>query len=196
MEQEQVCDLCRGRGIITDSNGKGKKCPCTVRRELQMYLKPVLNYKLDKSLDYDKLNKSLVIQGGTELGYFSLIKSFLFKDYFQHQTSRIAYDLATPSSITEAYLSDATHRHFYDIPLLFLNLTKYYTNKVTGEVLLYTLQQRDANNLIYWVYTGNLKTAKISSAFSGEFQEHLLGLDALNIDNYSKMLITDTEEEI
>ena len=187
MDTTQNCPICQGRGTITDSNGNQKKCSCSVQRELKLYLQPVIQYKLVKTIDFETFNQSLHIKGGTDFGFLSLVKSYLFLHYFNRNSNlQERYTIETGSSIIEAYLNNNAHTQNYTIPLLFLDLTKFYNNKAMGDVVLYTLQQRQLNQLPYWVYTGNLKVDDVTMNYCAQLQEHLFSIQSINIDKFSE----------
>lgn len=183
------CDICQDRGVFIDSSGNTKKCTCKVELELRTFLKPLLPYKLNKTIKFGELNKPLTIKGGTDDGFYSLVKSFLFQYYFRiDQNIKMVYNLETGSSIVEDYLSqtEQRHHHLYDIPLLFIDMTKFYTNRAMGEVILYILQQRDIRRLPYWCYVGNMNISKITESYCPLLQEHLYQIQTINIDKFSQ----------
>lgn len=188
------CPICRDRGFVIDSNKVQKKCVCQIKKELEKFLAPVLQYQLVKNTDFSKYNTQLVITKGTEQGFYSLVKSFLFKYYFEHsQNPREQYALATGISVMEDYLAntETKHTYLYKIPLMFLDVTKYYSNKVMGEVILYVLKQRQIKGLPFWVYTGSLNKIELEQIYNQALADYLNDSQKLNIDNYSKNLIQD-----
>lgn len=189
-----TCPICLGRGFVIDANKAQKKCVCQVKKELEQFLAPVIAWELNKEVDFSKFAKQLAITKGTEAGFYSLVKSFLFRYYFEHQQNpRRQYALATGISVVEDYVSNTEQKHtyLYTIPLLFLDLTKAYSNKAMGEVILYTLKQRQQNGLHFWVYTGAMTKTEIEQTYSKELAEYLSNGDKLNIDKYSASLAKD-----
>lgn len=182
------CPLCLDRGFIIDSNKQQKKCVCQVKKELERFLAPVIQYPLVKDIDFSEYNPHLVITKGTERGFYSLVKSFMFRYYFENQqNNRQHYAVETGTSIIEMYLSDTEqkHKHLYTIPLLFVDLTKSYTNKAMGEIVLYTLRQRQGNDLPFWIYVGAMTKTQMEQIYNKELVDYLNSKDKLNIDKYS-----------
>lgn len=184
------CPLCNDRGFIIDDNKHQKKCLCQVKKELERFLAPVIQYKLVKTTDFTKFSNHTLIHKGSEAGYYSLVKSYLFKYYFETTNLRQQYSISTGISIMEDYLSptELKHTYLYTIPLLFVDLTKYYSNKAMGEVVLYVLKQRQQKNLPFWVYVGNMKRETIEQIYGTALKDFVTALDDVNINNYSKEL--------
>lgn len=84
--------------------------------------------------------------------------------------------------------SPTKHTHLYHTPLLFLDLTRFYTNRAMGEIIRYTLEQRAASHLIDWVYVGHLGKDRIDDIYNGGLKDYLLLLDKINIDEYTRNL--------
>lgn len=187
--EKEICPICQDRGVFITSEGLTKKCTCKIELELKTFLRPLLNYPLNKTINFQQLKKSLHIKGGTDTGFYSLVKSFLFQYYFKvDQSIKMVYNFETGSSIIEDYLSQERHHHLYDVPLLFIDLTKFYNNKAMGEVIHYTLQQRQSRDLLYWCYTGSMSLSSLTDHYCIQLQEHLCTIPQLNIDNYTRKL--------
>lgn len=188
-----LCPLCQGRGFIIDAKKQQKKCVCQVKKELEMFLAPVIQYQLVKTTDFSSLDNHLLIARGSPAGFGSLVKSYLFHYYFSHSQSYARqYELCTGNTIMEAYLSpEKTHTRFYTLPLLFLDLTSYYSNRAMGEVLVYILEQRVAHRLPFWIYIGYMQKEDIDRVYNGGLKNFLSKLTKINIDSYTNSL---TEE--
>lgn len=181
-----MCPICNDRGIIIDDNNITKKCVCTVEKELRILLSELQQYKTDKTFDTSKLKGTVNVINGSEFGFYSLVKSYLFKKYFTDTIHKSSFVIATGISIVEDYLSETHHHHLYTIPYLFINLTQFYTNKAMGEIIHYTVRQRQSQNLTTLLYTGKMKPAQIAEAYSIELQEYLSTIQTANIDKFTK----------
>lgn len=186
---EQVCDLCNGRGYIIDDNKKSKKCVCSVKKELQAVLHPLLQYKLNKHLDINILTKDLTLIDSESDYFYSFVKSYLFKVFFNEKTSltRAAYHCGTGYSLVEAYLNN-TISTLYTLPYLFIDLTQYCNNKAMGETILYTLQQRQFNSVISWTYIGQLTVKDITEIYHPDLAKHLVSQKTISLLQYAKDL--------
>lgn len=181
------CKICQGRGFTLEGKTQ-KKCICQVKKELELFLKPVVHYVLTKDTDFSQFPIYFLATGGSPYGFGSLVKSYLFKYYFEHpHRQRKEYELTTGIGITEKYLNpERTHTELYDIPLLFVDLTRYYTNKAMGGIVLYTLEHRMNARLPFWVYAGHMNRDQIEEIYGTDLKTLLLELERVNINNYTK----------
>lgn len=187
--QTKTCPICQNRGVFITTDKQTKKCTCKIELELKTLLKPLLNYPTNKTINFQQLNKTLLIKDGTDIGFYSLVKSFIFQYYFKiDQSIKMVYNLETGSSIVEQYLSPDTHQPLYQIPLLFIDLTKFYPNKAMGDLTLYILQQRQSKNLLTWLYIGDLSTTKLTDSYNVSLCEALYSIQSVSISNYTEKL--------
>lgn len=175
-----MCDLCQDRGFIIDDNKVQKKCVCTVKKELAAMLDNLVKYNLNKAIDYNKLNMNLTIIDGESDDFYSLIKSFLFKRFFNEITTKASYTIETGRSIVERYLeSDMTF--LYDIPLLFIDLTRFTSNKAMGEVINYTIEQRNFKDNLTWCYIKTMPQDFITEHYSKELSHLVFNQKAISL---------------
>lgn len=179
-----MCELCQDRGYLIDDNKTPKKCICTVKRELEATLGNLIQYHTNKNIDSEVLHQDLMIIEGSDLAYYSLIKSFLIKTFFTENINKASYYFGTGYSITENYLNN-TLSPLFDIPYMFLDLTKFQSNKIMGENVLYTLQQRKHNQTISWCYIGNLKQNDISDIYHPDLTTMLYTLKSISLKGYN-----------
>lgn len=181
------CEICKGRGFVLEGKTQ-KKCICQVKRELDIFLKPVAHYTLTKDTDFTKFPLYFLTTGGSAYGFGSLVKSYLFRYYFEHQyRQRQEYVMTTGIGIVEDWLApERDHTALYDIPLLFVDLTRYYTNKAMGGIVLYLLEHRMNARLPFWVYVGHLRRETIEEIYGTDLKNLLLELEKININNYTQ----------
>lgn len=180
-----MCDLCQDRGFIIDDNKVQKKCICTVKKELTAMLDTLIKYDLNKAVDFNKLNTDLTIIDGVNDEFYSLVKSFLFKRFFNEVTSKSSYALETGYSIIEHYL-DSDMNFLYNIPLLFIDLTRFCSNKAMGEVINYILNQRKFKNNITWCYVKTITPDVLTEHYSKELSELVFNQKMISLKNFSQ----------
>lgn len=171
------CDVCQGRGVVVSDEGVTKPCICSIKRQLQLYLKPVLQYKTRKDLDFEKLSKiqALALKDGTRDSFHSLVKSFLVYSFISRtEENPPAFELVTSSDIVERYVGEGqTHIRLYTLPLVFLDISTYYPNKAMGEIILYILKQRADNKKPTWVYRNHMKDKDLMVAYGSLLIEYI-----------------------
>ena len=185
------CEICQGRGYIYDDSNRAKKCICVVRRELIAFLGHLTQYAHVKDYDYHRLHTSLVLRGGNEHGFYSLVKSYLISTYFTLPTPPTPsyYKLTSGAGVIESYIAEENLPTLYRTPTLFFDCTRYLNNKVMGDVSKLVLQTRNSTpSTITWVYLGDLTPPQIESLYGTAFLEIIntpLAYGHQNIDTFT-----------
>ena len=186
------CEICQGRGYIYDDSNRAKKCICVVRRELITFLGNLTQYSHVKDYDYSKLHTSMVMSGGNEHGFYSLVKSYLISRYFTLPSPpppHSYYKITSGAGVIESYIADENLPYLYRIPILFLDCTRYLNNKVMGDVSKLVLQTRNSTpSTITWVYLGDLTPPQIENLYGTAFLEIIntpLAYGHQNIDTFT-----------
>lgn len=191
IHSRESCDVCQGRGVIYDEDGNSKMCVCSVRKQLEVYLGERFTgangttYPLDKSLPYDDFNRDCIITNGTPFGLCSLIKSFLFLRFFKSNSSGVRdWEFITGNHAMELYLGEQKHLYLYQVQVLFLDLSRSYSNKAMGQFLNYLIEERSCNGLITWIYTGSLSKAEVKEIYGSDIYDKFISEKKINISSF------------
>lgn len=176
-----VCEICFDRGVFINDKNEPVKCLCVVKKEIKAMLGELVSYELDKSIELEKLQTCLNIIDGAEKDFYSLIKSFLFKTYFEESINKSSYKRASGYNIVEYYLNSDMN-YLIEVPYLFINLTEYCNNKSLGETVLYVMRQRNIFNRITWTYCGKMKSDEIASVYNPELLEYIMQVKTISLN--------------
>lgn len=183
-----MCEVCNDRKYTIDSSGNKMQCQCQLLAEIMSYTNTLSRYNIKENVSFENIPNQAIFISGSEVGFFSYVRSYLCDLYIKTRKN-IEFSAISAGEVVERYVgNDAEYKHteLYHIPLLFLNLTRYYKNRVMGEIITHILRERD--NLHFWIYQGDLNDQILCNVFGAEFAEYLLDFTKINISKFSAEL--------
>lgn len=183
-----MCEVCNDRKYTLDSSGNKVQCQCQLLAEILGYTNALSKYSISPNVSFDSIPNQAIFVNGSEAGFFSYVRTYL-SDLYIKTRQNTEFSAISAGEVVERYVGNDTeykHTELYHTPLLFLNLTRYYKNRVMGEIITHILRERD--NLHFWVYQGDLSEQILANVFGGEFVEYLLDFDRINISKFSMEL--------